>query len=141
MNMCMIEDKEGRVLALDKINDTYKGTTFPGGHVEPNETFTGSIIREVSEETGITILNPKLCGIYHWIRDGVHFIVYIYKAIKFKGKLTSSSEGQVYWISLDDFLKKDLAPGMEAVVKLIQDDELHECFMEIDGDGLVERLM
>ena len=31
MNMCMICDNAGNVLALDKVNDSYTGTTFPGG--------------------------------------------------------------------------------------------------------------
>ena len=65
MNMCMILDGKGNVLALDKVNDSYTGTTFPGGHVEPGETFTESVIREIYEETGLTISNPKLTGIYH----------------------------------------------------------------------------
>ena len=34
MNMCMIQDGQGNVLALDKVDDEYTGTTFPGGHVE-----------------------------------------------------------------------------------------------------------
>ena len=53
MNMCMICDNAGNVLALDKVNDSYTGTTFPGGHVEKNEIFNDSVIREVWEETGI----------------------------------------------------------------------------------------
>ena len=40
MNMCMIQDDKGNVLALDKVNDSYTGTTFPGGHVEQNEIFS-----------------------------------------------------------------------------------------------------
>ena len=35
MNMCMVYDKEGNVVALDKVGKNYSGTTFPGGHVEP----------------------------------------------------------------------------------------------------------
>ena len=50
MNMCMVQDDKGNVLALDKVNDSYTGTTFPGGHVEQNEIFQKSIIREVWEE-------------------------------------------------------------------------------------------
>ena len=60
MNMCMIQDHKGNVLALDKVNDSYTGTTFPGGHVEANEIFQKSMIREVWEETGLTIEAPKL---------------------------------------------------------------------------------
>ena len=69
MNMCMICDNTGNVLALDKVNDSYTGTTFPGGHVEKNEIFNDSVIREVWEETGLKIEGPKLRGVYHWHRD------------------------------------------------------------------------
>ena len=75
MNMCMVQDDKGNVLALDKVNDSYTGTTFPGGHVEQNEIFQKSIIREVWEETGLTIESPKLCGLYHWHEDGVHSVI------------------------------------------------------------------
>ena len=50
MNMCMVYDKEGNVVALDKVGKNYSGTTFPGGHVEPGETFKESVIREIYEE-------------------------------------------------------------------------------------------
>ena len=50
MNMCMIQDDKGNVLALDKVNDSYTGTTFPGGHVEQNEIFQKSMIREVGKK-------------------------------------------------------------------------------------------
>ena len=66
MNLCMIQDEQGNVLALDKMNNSYTGTTFPGGHVEPGEPFREAVIREVREETGLVIQNPELCGIYHW---------------------------------------------------------------------------
>ena len=36
---------KGNVRALDKVNDSYTGTTFPGGHVERNELFSKSMIR------------------------------------------------------------------------------------------------
>ena len=86
--------------------------------MERNETFTEAVIREVREETGLVIENPKLCSIYHWFIDSVHQIVYIYLAEKYTGELQSSEEGQVFWISEKDFLEKDLAPGMNAVVRL-----------------------
>ena len=71
MNMCMVYDDKGNVLALDKVGKSYSGTTFPGGHVEQGETFTDSVIREVYEETGLRIKNPILKGVYHWIIDDV----------------------------------------------------------------------
>ena len=126
MNMCMIEDSEGNVLALDKVNDNYSGTTFPGGHVEEGETFTESVIREIKEETGLNIKNPKLTGIYHWMKDGIRNVGYLYKATEFEGELNSSEEGKVYWISGEDFLRKPLAPGMLQVWQMMHDENDNE---------------
>ena len=60
-NMCMIRDGE-KVLVLDRKNPDWPGITFPGGHVEKEESFVDAIIREVYEETGLTISFPLLCG-------------------------------------------------------------------------------
>ena len=81
MNMCMVQDSSGNILALDKVNDQYTGTTFPGGHVEDSETFTDSIIREVEEETGLTISNPVLTGVYHWSELGIRNLVFLYLSL------------------------------------------------------------
>ena len=90
MNLCMVQDGKGNVLALDKVNDSYTGTTFPGGHVENGEIFTKAVIREVYEETGLTIENPLFCGIYHWNKSGTHHVIFLYKADRYSGILHSS---------------------------------------------------
>lgn len=140
MNMCMILDKKGNVVALDKVNDSYTGTTFPGGHVEQNEIFSKSMIREVWEETGLTIENPKLCGLYHWHKNGIHNVIILYKAEKFTGQLKSSDEGRVYWISLDELKKRELATGMEYVLQIMESDVIGECYMHQESDGYVGML-
>ena len=61
-NMCMVTDNKGNVLVLDRQNPDWPGLTFPGGHVEPGESFTESVVREVREETGLTMENPRLCS-------------------------------------------------------------------------------
>lgn len=140
MNMCMVCDGE-LVLALDKVGKHYAGTTFPGGHVEAGETFAEAVIREVYEETGLTIRSPQLRGIYHWYRDGAHQIGLLYRTDEFEGTLRSSEEGRVYWISRAEYEKRALAPGMQQVLSLMDSETLTECFMDIQEDGTVrERL-
>ena len=140
MNMCMIQDGKGNVLALDKVNDSYTGTTFPGGHVEKNEIFKQSIIREVREETGLEINNPLLYGIYHWMKAGVHNIIFLYKATEFSGTLKSSDEGKVYWIPMEEFEKKELATGMEYVLEIMGSEQVNECFMEMKNGKYIGNL-
>ena len=137
MNMCMVYDGAGNVLALDKVGKSYSGTTFPGGHVEANETFTESVIREVYEETGLTIRNPKLTGIYHWMTGDVRNIGYMYKTNEYSGELKESSEGKVYWISGEEFLKKPLAVGMKQVWQMMHDDSVNECLQTVMPNGEV----
>lgn len=62
-NMCMIYDDHGRVLVQDRLDPNWPGISFPGGHVNKEESISESVIREVYEETGLTIQSPVLCGI------------------------------------------------------------------------------
>lgn len=132
MNMCMICDGD-RVLALDKVGRNYRGTTFPGGHVEPGEIFAESVIREVYEETGLTIRKPVLRGVYHWYEYGAHQVVFLYRTNLFSGTLKSSEEGKVYWISRTEYEQKALAGGMQQVLRTMDDDSLTECFQDLSG--------
>ena len=59
-NMCMIMDGT-KVLVQDRSANDWNGIAFPGGHVEPGESIAESVIREIREETGLTIEKPKLC--------------------------------------------------------------------------------
>ena len=139
--MCMISDGEGNLVMLQKVGGRYQGATFPGGHVERDETFLEAVVREVREETGLVIEAPKFCGFYHWFCDNVHHMVYIYLAEKYMGKLCSSEEGEVSWISEEDFLKRELAPGMERVLRLIHDDTISECYLWNEGGCWKEKLL
>ena len=72
---------------------------FPGGHIEEGESLAESVIREVYEETGLTIADPKLVAVKDWpLDDGGRYIVFCYKATRFSGQLRSSEEGEVSWV-------------------------------------------
>lgn len=127
-NMCMVYDGS-KVLVQDRLNENWKGLTFPGGHVEKQESFTDAVIREVKEETGLTIFSPRLCGIKQWpASDTERYIVLFYKTDQFEGELQSSSEGEVFWMELEDFKKADLARDMTDMLTVFLDDDKNEFY-------------
>lgn len=77
-NMCMIYDGCGNVLVEEKLVRNTKGLIFPGGHVEPGEAFVDSVIREVREETGLSIKTVELCGVKDWVDTLVPDTSYFY---------------------------------------------------------------
>lgn len=128
-NMCMVYDGN-RILVQDRINPDWPGITFPGGHVEKNESFTDAVIREVLEETGLKIFSPKLCGVKDWINeDGSRYIVLLYKTDKFEGTLTPSDEGNVFWVDLSEMKQMHMAEGMETMLEIFLEDHVSEYFL------------
>lgn len=141
-NMCMIYDNQGNVLVQDRLDPDWPGVTFPGGHVEPGESFTRAVIREVREETGLTIEKPQLCGLKQFFEeDGTRYIVILYKTGRFSGELRSSSEGQVFWIRRSELETYRLPVGFGQMIRAFEDDAIGEQFIyEKDGEILRELL-
>ena len=137
-NMCMVCDGKGNVLVQNKKGDrTWHGWNFPGGHVEQGEFVTPSVVRVIRAETGLTIENPKLCGIkeFHKEQDGKRFIVFLYVASRFFGELRSSDEGDVFWYPLSELKRsKELADGFSEMLPVFTSDEISEVFYTNNWD-------
>ncbi len=107
------------------------GCAFPGGHVEKGESFNDAVVREIYEETGLYIKNPKLCGIKQFEnKDFSRYIVLLYKTNEFSGNLHSSDEGRMKWINKFDLNKYNLAKDFEELFKVFDDDSLSEMAYE-----------
>ena len=133
-NMCMICDGS-KVLVEDKRWEDKHGIIFPGGHVETHEPIVDSVIREVFEETGLTIQKPRLCGIKNWINeDGSRYMVFLFSADSFTGELTSSSEGRVFWVERDEVLRLNWIWHMDHMMRIFSDGEFAELFLDVADD-------
>ncbi len=134
-NMCMVVDGT-RVLVQNRVDPDWSGYTFPGGHVEKGESFTDAVIREVREETGLTIQAPKLCGIKDWPEDdGSRYMVLLYRADRFTGTLASSGEGEVSWVELDQLPSLPLADSMANMLRVFLEEDLSEQYYLRKPDG------
>ena len=128
-NLCMVYDRAGNILVQDRKDPDWPGICFPGGHVEPCETFVDAVIREVWEETGLTIEKPRLCGTKQFQdKSGARYVVFFYKTDRFSGTLRSSEEGEVFWIPRESLGQHTLCPDFESMLKVFEDDDLNEFY-------------
>ena len=124
---CLCLVKRGDELLLqNRIKKDWRGYTLPGGHIEPGESFVDAVIREMKEETGLDIKNPKLCGIKQFPTPGGRYIVLLFKTEEFSGELVSSEEGQMEWIHRNDLDKIDTVNDLKELLYVMEDDSMTE---------------
>ena len=101
---CILFDRENnRVLLLKKPRRGW--WVAPGGKMEVGETVAQAVIREYKEETGITVLEPKLRGVFTILveENGKvidEWMMFTFLAEEYTGTLFEESpEGELHWIS------------------------------------------
>ncbi len=141
-NMCMVYDDGGNILVQNRVSKSWSGITFPGGHIEKGESIVESVIREVKEETGLDIKNPKICGVKQWqTDDNVRYIVFFYKTKEFSGELKSSSEGDVFWIKSEELSNYNLASDFHEMFEIFNDDNLQEFQWKQEKGKRIKRII
>lgn len=139
-NMCLIYNDDA-VLVQEKTGTKYKGgLVFPGGHIEEGESLRDSMIREIKEETGLTISDLQPCGFKDWIQeDGTRYIVLLYKTNKYEGELKSSDEGKVFWLDRKDIPTANLIWNMRELLEIFETEEYSEFFFRVGVDSKPDR--
>lgn len=132
--LCMLSDSNGNILVEDRKDPDWSGLCFPGGHVEPGESFTEAAVREMREETGLTVLDPILCGVKQFqTKNGARYVVFFYKATRWTGTIQSSDEGEVFWISKKDLHKYKTVTDFTEMLKVMESDTLNEFYYFTDN--------
>lgn len=97
-----------------KKNDVHEGKwNGLGGKFETGETPEECAIREIEEESGLLMKNPRLHGFITFpMFDGKKdWYVFLFTASKFEGELIDSHEGKLEWIPNEELLKLNLWEG------------------------------
>lgn len=127
--LCYLK-KGNRTLMLlrnKKKNDIHEGKyNGLGGKMESGETPFECVKREVFEESGLVIKKPVFKGILFFPKfDGENdWIVFVFVARKFTGKLKKCSEGELLWVKDDRLLSLNLWQGDRIFLKRLNHKSL-----------------
>ena len=134
--LVMVENEQRQLLVENRIDPDWPGICFPGGHVEAAEAFTDAAVRETYEETGLTIKDPRLCGVKQFQTDnGERYVVFFYKATKYHGTLQSSEEGEVLWLSREALLQSPMVTDFLEMLKVFDREDLNEFIYHRNGEN------
>ena len=137
-------ERDGKYLILhrtkkkhDENGDKWIGV---GGKFEAGETPDACALREVKEETGLTMTDFALRGLIVFVSDvwGLEYM-YLYTATAWKGRLVDCDEGELVWLDKHELLAKNLWEGDRLFLKAL--DERTEFFImkfRYEGERLVE---
>lgn len=122
--LCYIE-KDDSYLMLHRIkkeNDINKDKWIGvGGHFEPDETPEECLLREVKEETGLTLNAWKLRGIITFMSNEFHTeYMFLYTADDFSGELSECTEGVLEWVDKSDIYTLPIWEGDKIFLKLLE---------------------
>ena len=142
-SLCYLE-RDGEYLVLHrtkKENDENGGKWIGvGGKFEPGETPDACALREVREETGLTMTAYALRGLVIFVSNvwGMEYM-YLYTATKWTGRLIDCDEGELVWLDKRELLAKNLWEGDRLFLKAL--DERKEFFimkLRYEGERLAE---
>ncbi|MCR4956889.1 MAG: 8-oxo-dGTP diphosphatase [Lachnospiraceae bacterium] len=141
--LCYIE-KDNRYLMLHRVKkqhdiskDKWLGV---GGKFLENETPDECLLREVKEETGLTLKDYRLRGVITFLSDlyeGEY--MYLYTASSYQGTITDCNEGVLEWIEKDKVKELPIWEGDRLFFDELQKDSpFFTMKLRYEGDTLVE---
>lgn len=110
----------------------------PGGKFETGESPLDCILREYYEETGLTLINPKLQGISYW-QDDYEGIIFIFVAEEFEGQIKESEEGKLEWLEIKDLEKINQFEQNEKFTPYLFKNNMFEGKFNLDNKCKVQK--
>jgi 8-oxo-dGTP diphosphatase len=103
--LCFVQETN-KILLQKRNKSPFRGYwNPPGGKVENSESPIEACIREVKEETGLTLKEVKFRGVLT-VFNGKNSMsaIMVFQSNSFEGDLKSSIEGEVDWVPINQHL-------------------------------------
>lgn len=149
--LCYIE-KDDKYLMLHRVkkeNDLNKDKWVGvGGKFEPGETPEECLLREVKEETGLSLTSYKFRAIITFISDewGIEYM-HLFTADAYEGELSEDNmkdcnEGELVWVPKNEIENLQLWEGDKIFFRLLEErDDFFSLKLRYEGDALVESVL
>ena len=140
--LCYIE-KDGKYLMLHRVkkeNDMSRDKWLGiGGKFEDGESPEDCVIREVKEETGLTLDSVRYRGIVTFVSDiyGTEYM-HMFTADSFSGDMRECDEGDLVWIDKKEIYDLNVWEGDKIFFRLLDECEgFFSLKLKYEGDTLV----
>ena len=108
--LCFVEQGEKILMMKRRKEPNFGLWTAPGGKIEFAESPHDCVIREIKEETGLTIHQPRLAGIITEVaaKGNFNWLIFAYHVTEFAGDLIECTEGDLAWIDKQEITRLSL---------------------------------
>lgn len=136
--------KDNKTLMLHRIkkkDDVHKGRWIGlGGKIEQGETPEDCVIREVKEESGLTLKNPILRGILTFPKfdKNEDWYVFLYTATEVEGELQECNEGVLQWIDNEKILDLNILEGDKLFLGWLKEYKMFSAKLVYDNGELID---
>lgn len=119
-----------------KPNDIHEGKwNGLGGKFEAGETPEECIRREVQEESGLVIQDPRWHGLLLFPNfKGNDWYVFVFTATEFTGELIESPEGQLEWVPDENLKNLNLWESDQIFFPWLENEKFFSAKFEYEGD-------
>lgn len=143
--LCYIEQNDSYLMLhrISKKNDANKDKWIGiGGHFEENESPEECVLREVMEETGLTLLSYRFRGLITFVSDKWETeYMCLFTADEFEGKLQDCDEGELCWVKKSDIDSLNLWEGDKVFFRLLEErQDFFTLKLVYEGEKLVEAI-
>ena len=144
--LCYIERGDEWLLLhrVKKVNDINRDKWLGlGGKFLPGETPEQCVLREVREETGLTLTRYRYRGLVTCVSDRFPAeYMHLFTAKEFLGRGGTCDEGELQWIKKSDFAALPQWEGDKIFLRLLEEGEdFFTLVLQYKGETLVRAVL